>query len=74
MGQVSTRHQKVTVTCTDNGNVAEAIIEKYAQREYMTVVMASQRIQLKYDAVNHLYVGGAFGMEFTALSKDIYNE
>jgi len=75
MSQISSRIQKVKVTCTDNGNTVDAVVDRFKPKEYMSIFMASQRIQLKYNAgYGKVYVGSAYGMEFTAYSKDIYEE
>ena len=75
MSQITSNVQKVKVTCTDNGNTVDAVVDNFKRHEYMNIIMANQRIQLKYNAgYGKVYVGNAYGMEFTAYDKDIYSE
>ena len=75
MSEYSSVVQKVKVTCTDNGNTVDAVVDKFKKHEYMNIIMANQRIQMKYNAgFGKVYVGNAYGMEFTAYDKDIYVE
>ena len=73
MSDYSTPVQKVKVTCTDNGNTVEAIVDRFRAKHFIDIIMANQRIRLTYNAsYGRVYVGNAYGMEFTAYDKDIY--
>jgi hypothetical protein len=75
MSEFNTVLQKVTVTCTDNGRQVTATIDSYKKSDYMTVIMANQKINLQYNPdFGQVYVGNSFGMEFTASDKDIFSE
>ena len=47
MSEFNTVLQKVTVTCTDNGRQVTATIDSYKKSDYMTVIMANQKINLQ---------------------------
>ena len=54
---------KCTITCTNNDKVAEAEIDNFREKESMNVFMATNKIHMKYNG--RVYVGNAFGFEFT---------
>ena len=73
MSEYSTPVQKVKVTCTDNGNTVDAVVDRFKKHNYMDVIMATTRIHLFYNAsYGKVYVGNMAGLEFTAYDKDIY--
>jgi len=75
MSEYSSTVQKVPVTCTDNGNTVDAVVDNFKPKKYMDVIMANQRIKLSYNAgYGKVYVGNAYGLEFTAYDKDIYTD
>ena len=72
---ISSSVQKVIIRCTDNVNKVEAIIDQYKHKQFMTVIMANQKIKLTYNPdFGQVYVGNAYGLEFTAKDSDIIDE
>ena len=51
------------VTCTNNDRVVEADVMSFKDKDYCTVVMATNKVHMKYNG--KVYVGNAFGYEFT---------
>jgi hypothetical protein len=75
MSEFQSSVQRVKVKCTDNNNEVQAEIWSYKPKEYMTVVMANQKINMKYnEGYGRCYVGNAYGLEFTAYDKDVTSE
>ena len=54
---------KCTVTCTNNDKVVEAEVDNFREKDSMNIFMATNKIHMKYNG--RLYVGNAFGYEFT---------
>ena len=55
---------KCSITCTDKDQVVEAEVMEIRPKQHLTVVLATNKIHMKYDG--RLYVGNAVGMEFTS--------
>ena len=60
-----------TVTCTDNDRVVEAEVDNFRTKDSMIVFMATNKIHMKYNG--RVYVGNAFGYEFTTPGPESYN-
>lgn len=54
---------KCIVTCTNNDKVAEAEVDRFKDKNSMDIYMATNKIHMKYNG--RVYVGNAFGYEFT---------
>jgi hypothetical protein len=54
---------KCMIKCTHNDKIVEAEIDNFKDKESMNVYMATNKIHMKYNG--KVYVGNAFGMEFT---------
>ena len=63
---------KCMVTCTNNDKVVEAEVDNFKVKESMNVYMATNKIFMKYNG--RVYVGDAFGMEFTTPSTVLPKE
>jgi len=59
---------KCSITCTDKDQVVEAEVMDFRPKQNLTVVLASNKIHMKYNG--RLYVGNAVGMEFTSNGPD----
>ena len=62
---------RVEITCTDNGKTVEAEIDNFRAKDSMNVFMATNKINMKYNG--RVYVGNAFGYEFTTTGPESYN-
>ncbi len=62
---------KCTVTCTNNDKIAEVEIDNFRPKDSMNIFMATNKIHMKYNG--RVYVGNAFGYEFTTPGPDSYN-
>jgi hypothetical protein len=51
------------ITCTDNGNVVTAEIDDFRLEDSLNAFIATNKIHMKWNG--SVYVGNAFGMEFT---------
>ena len=51
------------VTCTNNERIVEAEVMSYKEKDHCIVAMATNKIHMKYNG--RVYVGNAFGYEFT---------
>ena len=60
------------VTCTDNGKTVEAEVMNFRHRDGLTVVVATNKIVMKYKANADIYVGNLMGMEFTSKGPKYY--
>ncbi len=75
MSEYSTQIEKVTVTCTDNDRQVTAVVDAYKKGDFMRIIMAEQKIVLKFNpGYGRVYVGNSFGMEFTASDRDVFSE
>lgn len=54
---------KCMVTCTNNDKIVEAEVDNFREKDSMNVFMATNKIHMKYNG--KVYVGNAFGYEFT---------
>jgi len=61
------------VTCTDNGNTVTAEVEHFRQGDGLTVVVATNKIIMKYNKRHDIYVGNLLGMEFTSKGPKYYD-
>ena len=59
---------KCQVTCTNNDRIVEAEIDNFKEKDSMNVFMATNKIHMKYNG--RVYVGNAFGYEFTTLGPE----
>jgi hypothetical protein len=63
---IDTDVKKVKVTCTDNGNSVEAVVDRFREHDFIDVIMANTKVRLKYNSqYGKAYVGSAVGLEFT---------
>jgi len=62
---------KCMVTCTDNDKVAEAEVDNFKEKDSLTIFLATNKIHMKYNG--RVYVGNAFGYEFTTPGPESYN-
>ena len=62
---------KCMVTCTNNDRIVEAEIDNFRAKDSMNVFMATNKINMKYNG--RVYVGNAFGYEFTTPGPESYN-
>ena len=62
---------KCMVTCTNNDKIVEAEVDNFRTKESMNVFMATNKIHMKYNG--RVYVGNAFGYEFTTPGPESYN-
>lgn len=58
--------QTCEVTCIDNGKTVTADVEHFRPQDGLTVVVATNRIIMKYKKNSNIYVGNLMGMEFTS--------
>ena len=61
---------KCEVTCTNNDRIVEAEIDNFKEKDSMNVFMATNKIHMKYNG--RVYVGNAFGYEFTTPGPGSY--
>ena len=61
------------VTCTDNDNTVTAEVEHFRQGDGLTVVVATNKIIMKYNKRHDIYVGNLLGMEFTSKGPKYYD-
>ena len=62
---------KCMVTCTNNDRIVEAEMDNFRAKDSMNVFMATNKIHMKYNG--RVYVGNAFGYEFTTPGPESYN-
>ena len=62
---------KCMVTCTNNDKIVEAEVDNFRTKDSMNVFMATNKIHMKYNG--RVYVGNAFGYEFTTPGPESYN-
>ena len=62
---------KCIVTCTNNDKDAESEVDNFRVNESMNIFMATNKIHMKYNG--RVYVGNAFGYEFTTPGPESYN-
>ena len=62
---------KCMVTCTNNDKIVEAEVDNFKTKDSMNVFMATNKIHMKYNG--RVYVGNAFGYEFTTPGPESYN-
>jgi len=54
---------EVEITCTNNGKVVTAEIDNLREKDSLDAFIATNKIRMKWNG--KVYVGNAFGMEFT---------
>ena len=54
---------EVEITCTNNGKVVTAEIDNLREKDSLDAFIATNKIRMKWN--DKVYVGNAFGMEFT---------
>lgn len=52
------------VTCTHNDKTVDAEVMQYKEKDMLIVAMATNKIHMKW--TGKVFVGNAFGMEFTS--------
>ena len=66
-----TEYDKVcTVTCTDNDKVAEAEVERFEEKQFLDIWLATNKIHMEYNG--RVYVGNKMGFEFTTPGPRVY--
>jgi hypothetical protein len=58
------------VTCTNNDKIVEAEVDNFKVKQSMDIYMATNKIHMKFNG--RVYVGSAFGMEFTTPGPDSF--
>lgn len=61
---------KVTLTNTNNGTKAEAEIDNFKEEKGFDAFLATHKIGFRWNG--KIYVGNAFGMEFTSSGPESY--
>ena len=61
--RTSFHDNEAEITCTDNGNVVTAEIDDFRLEDSLNAFVATNKIHMKWNG--SVYVGNAFGMEFT---------
>ena len=61
--QSSFHDNEAEITCTDNGNVVTAEIDDFRLEDSLNAFVVTNKIHMKWNG--SVYVGNAFGMEFT---------
>ena len=68
------QHDKTcSVTCTDNGKTVDAEVMHFRHMDGLTVVIATNKIVMKYKKNSDIYVGNLMGMEFTSKGPNYYD-
>ena len=62
---------EATVISTNSGTEVTAEIDNFKEKDSMNVFMATNKIHMKYNG--RVYVGNAFGYEFTTPGPESYN-
>lgn len=60
------------LTCTNNDNIATANVMSFKHQDSLTVAVAGNKIVLKYNKPNDVYIGNALGLEFTTPGPKYY--
>lgn len=61
------------VTCNDNGNTVTADVMNFRAEDGLTVVVATNKIVLKYNKRHNQYQGQLHGMEFVSNGPKFYD-
>ena len=61
--RTSFHDNEAEITCTDNGNVVTAEIDDFRLEDSLNAFVVTNKIHMKWNG--SVYVGNAFGMEFT---------
>ena len=68
---MTTGHDNVcTVTCTDNDKVAEAEVDRFKEKEFLDIFLATNKIHMEYNG--RVYVGNKMGFEFTTPGPRVF--
>jgi len=60
------------VYCTDNEKTVSAEVMNFRPKDGLTVVVATNKIVMKYKSNADVYVGNLMGMEFTSTGPKYY--
>lgn len=60
------------VHCTDNDKTVEAEVMQFTLKDTLVVVLATNKIVMKYKQNADIYVGNLMGMEFTSQGPSYY--
>jgi hypothetical protein len=60
------------VHCTDNDKTVEAEVMHFRPQDGLTVILATNKIVMKYKSKADIYVGNLMGMEFTSKGPKYY--
>jgi hypothetical protein len=58
------------VKCTDNDRIASAEVDQFESRKFVKVFMAGNNLKMIWNG--QVYVGNAFGFEFTTVGPREY--
>lgn len=58
--------------CTDNDKNIEAEVLNFRQGDGLTVVLAGNKIVMKYNKQHDVYIGSTSGLEFTTKGPKYY--
>lgn len=61
-----------SVHCTDNDKTVEAEVMNFRPQDGLTVILATNKIVMKYKKQHDIYVGSLMGMEFTSKGPKYY--
>ena len=61
------------VTCTDNDKTVTAEVMHFRHEDGLTVVVATNKIVMKYNKKHNVYIGNLMGMEFTSKGPKYYD-
>jgi hypothetical protein len=68
------RHESTCeVTSTDSGKTVTAEVMNFRHEDGLTVVIATNKIVMKYNKKHNIYIGNALGMEFTSSGPKYYD-
>ena len=62
-----------TLTNTRTEVSVEAEVTNFRPEDGLTVVIAANKIVLKYNKMHNIYIGNSMGMEFTSTGPKYYN-
>lgn len=60
------------VTCTDNDKTVSAEVAHFRPNEALTIILATNKINMKYQPTAKVYVGSTMGMEFISKGPKYY--
>jgi len=72
MNILGQEHEKMcSIKCTNNDRVVEAEVDRLIIKESCEIFMAQQKIKMVWNG--QVYVGNAFGFEFTTIGPKVFN-